>query len=333
MDYRRFVELREPACEEFEATLQRARQAPKRLSHADLERLSFLYRQLLHDHSLAAARFPGTGMARKLRRLVLEGTHFLHTDSGDELPSLHRFVTHTFPVTLHRLAPDIAVAMALFVASGLFGFVLTTVEPALATVFLPVQALEDLERGTLWTESIFALVPGSVISSQIATNNLSVALGAWAGGALAGLGSLWAALFNGLMLGTAFAATARFGLAAGLFEFIAAHGPLELSLILVAAGAGLHVGRAMVSAGDEPRSERLRRAAIDSLLVVIGCLPWILLLGFVEGYVSPSVSLGLAAKLSLGLVLEGAFLAWALMPARDAGARHRAPAGVPEAAA
>ena len=329
MDYRRFVELREPACDEFQELLERAERSPKRLGHDGLERLSVLYRQLLHDHSLAAARFPGTGMARRLRRLVLEGTHFLQADTGEGLPSLHRFITYTFPTTLRRLAPDIGVAVALFVVASLFGFTLATAEPALASTFLPLSSLEGLERGELWTESIFAVAPGSVLSGAIATNNLSVALTAWAGGALAGLGSLWVALFNGLMLGSVFAVTARYGLADRLFEFIAAHGPLELSLIVVCAGAGLHVGRAMVSAGDEPRGQRLRRAAVSSLLVVLGCLPWILLLGFVEGYVSPKPNIDLYAKVLVGLLLEAAFLAWALLPARTAPGRA---AKVPEAA-
>jgi uncharacterized membrane protein SpoIIM required for sporulation len=326
MDYRRFVELREPACDEFQELLERAERSPKKLGHDGLERLSVLYRQLLHDHSLAAARFPGTGMARRLRRLVLEGTHFLQADTGDGLPSLQRFITHTFPVTLRRLAPDVGVAASLFVVAALFGFTLATAEPALASTFLPLQSIEGLESGELWTESIFAVAPGSVLSGAIATNNLSVALTAWAGGALAGLGSLWAALFNGLMLGSVFAVTARYGLADRLFEFIAAHGPLELSLIVVCAGAGLHVGRAMVAAGDEPRGQRLRRAAVDSLLVVLGCLPWILLLGFVEGYVSPKPDIDLYAKVLVGLLLEAAFLAWALLPGRSASAASAGPA-------
>ena len=326
MDYLRFALLREPACDEFKELLERTERSPRKLSHGQLERMSVLYRQLLHDHSLAAARFPGTGMARRLRRLVLEGTHFLQADTGEDLPSLRRFVSHTFPVTLRRLAPDVGVALALFLVAAVFGFTLSTVEPALASTFLPVHSLEGLEHGELWTESVFAIAPGSVLSGVIATNNLSVALTAWAGGALAGLGSLWAALFNGLMLGSVFAATARYGMADRLFEFIAAHGPLELSLIIVCAGAGLHVGRAMVSAGDEPRGRRLRDAAIDSLLVVLGCLPWILLLGFVEGYVSPSPDVDLYAKVLLGLLLESAFLAWALIPSRGAG---RGPARLP----
>ncbi len=322
MDYRRFVDLREPACAELEGLLARARSSPRALDYAELERLAFLYRQLLHDHSLAAARYSGTAMARRLRGLVLAATHVLHVDSGERLPSLRRFVLRTFPRTVRALAPTIAWMAALFLLGAVFGGTLTLVEPGLAGVFLPAEALEGLERGEIWTDSIFGVTPSSVISSFIAVNNLKVAIVAWAGGALAGIGALWITLFNGLMLGTVLAATARFGMQDPLLEFIAAHGPLELSLIVVSAAAGLHMGRALVVADDVPRGEWLRRAGLDALVVLLGCLPWILLLGFVEGYVSPSRDVPVAAKVLLGLLLEGTFVSWVVFLGR----RREAPA-------
>jgi uncharacterized membrane protein SpoIIM required for sporulation len=113
-------------------------------------------------------------------------------------------------------------------------------------------------------------------------------------------------------------------MAGPLFEFIAAHGPLELSLIVICAAAGLAVGRALVVATDRPRAELLREAARDALVVLAGCLPWILLLGFVEGYVSPSQEVGTAFKAALGLLLEALFLTVAFNPfTRDEGRPRR----------
>jgi hypothetical protein len=72
------------------------------------------------------------------------------------------------------------------------------------------------------------------------------------------------------------------------------------------------MGMALVRATDLPRSIVLRRAGRDSVVVLLGCLPWILLLGFVEGFVSPSDVLAPSAKLALGLALVAAFASWAL---------------------
>ncbi|MCG8459493.1 MAG: stage II sporulation protein M [Holophagales bacterium] len=317
MDYSRFERLREPVRAELEARLGEARERPSSLGFDGLERLAFLYRQALHDASLAAARFPGTGMSRRLRSTVLAATHWLQRDDAGHLPSPRRFVTHTFPRTFRQLLGPIGVAAALFTTAAAFGFAVTAVEPSAGAFFLPHQTLKELADGQLWTDSIFAVTPGAVVSSEIARNNLSVAITAWAGGALAGFGALYIVFLNGLMLGSVLMTTAHYSLLGGLAEFIAAHGPLEITLILVSAGAGLHMGRALVEAGDRPRSVALREASIEALIVLLGCLPWILLLGFVEGFVSPSRELGAGTKLLLGCTLEGLFLAWALGTGRE----------------
>ncbi len=317
MNYRRFVDLRRGDCEELESGLDDVRTAgPRRsaLSYRRLERLAFLYRQLLHDHALARTRFPGTAIARRLERLVLAATHTLQRDTGDQLPSLRRFAGTTFPAAMRRLVPRMLLVAGLFLLAAVFGFGLTVVDPTLGTTFLNPQAIADLEAGRLWTESIFAVTPGAAASSIIATNNLSVALTAWAGGTAAGLGAFYVVLLNGLMLGAVLAVTARYSMAGSLLEFVAAHGPLEITLILVTAAAGLGVGRALVVAVDRPRAELLRDAGRDALVVLLGCLPWIVVLGLVEGFLSPHPGLPVVSKVLLGLVLEGLFVAVAWNP-------------------
>ena len=311
MDYRRFSELRGPIWDELEQGLSRAREG--RLVYQELERLSLLYRQVLHDHSIARSRFAGTSIDRRLQRLVLEATHRLQRDTGEEVPTLRLFLFDIFPRTFRRLHPEIGLAILIFCATTLFGAALAAVEPAIATLFLPAEAVEDLSRGKLWTDSILSNSSSSMVSSSIALNNLKVLITAFAGGAAAGVGAFWVLLLNGLMLGSLAITTAHHGLFGRLLEFIAAHGPLELSLIMISAGAGLHIGRELVFAGDLPREERLRKAGRDALVVLLGCIPFILMLGVVEGFISPS-DLPFVYKLAIGFTIESVFLAWTFLP-------------------
>lgn len=312
MDYQRFVTLRQPICDTFEAGLQKARQTPRQLTYSELEELSVLYRQVLNDHALARSRFPGTGIARRLEVLVVQGTQWLQRDSGRQLPSVRRFFGLLFPRAMRRLRPQLAVVTTLFIFTALMGFSLTTVEPSVGRLFLPAESLQGLERGELWTESIFAVTPGSMASTRIATNNISVLMSALAGGMVAGLGALWIICLNGVMLGSVIALTARFSMAEPLFNFIAAHGPLEITLILVCSAAGLRCGLGLIQATDQPRVEVLRQRGLDGLVVLIGCIPWMVILGLVEGFLSPSNDLTLATKVLLGCLLEAVFflMAW-----------------------
>ena len=305
MDYARFVALRRPLWDAFAEQLARPRRG---LSYAEVEELALRYRQVLHDHAFARARFPDTGAARRLAALAVQGASLLQQEEHQAF-SFVRFFLVRAPAAVLAHRSEIAVVSALFLVTALLGWVTALVEPAMAVAMLGPEHVEGLQRGRLWTESLTTTVPAAYSSSAIATNNMSVAVTAWAGGALAGIGSLWVALFNGFHLGAVFGVTARYAMAGDLLEFVTAHGPLEITLILVAAGAGLGIGRALLYAGDLPRSVTLPRATREALVVLLGCLPWFGVLAIVEALLSPSPTLPWAAKALLGLALEVLFLA------------------------
>jgi uncharacterized membrane protein SpoIIM required for sporulation len=313
MSYARFVRQRTPAWDDFERRLAASRRTPP--SHDDLETLTFLYRRVLHDHAVVSHRFPRTGASQRLRQLALEGTHALRLEPDDPRVGLVGFFTRSFPRAFRLYVPHIAIVTAIFATALLLGFCLSTLQPAVGLALLGPEAVEGLKQGRLWTEALVSAIPPAVSSSAIATNNMTVALTGWAGGAVAGLGALYVALLNGFLLGAVVAATWHYGMADALLEFISAHGPLEITLILVTAGAGLGVGQALLAAGDRPRREAVGQAAQRALVVLLGCLPWFVLLGFVEGYVSPAPDVRSDLKLVLGVLLELLFLALAWNPA------------------
>lgn len=311
MDYPRFVRLRSPLWDRFEAGLGRR----GRLSHQALEDLAFLYRQVLHDHAHARHRFPQTAASRRLGHLALAGTRFLVREQGERRGGLLTFFRRTFPAAFRRQLPVIGVTVALFAAVAAFGLTVTVFEPGLGVLFVGPGAVAGLEQGRLWTESLTSVVPPAVSSSGIATNNLSVALTAWAGGAVAGLLSLWVVFLNGLMLGSVVGLTMHYSLAPALLEFVAAHGPLEITVILVCAAGGLVLARGLVAADDRPRGETLQEASRDALALLGGCLPWLVVLALVETFLSPSTEYGPGLKAVVGVALEALFLAVALRPA------------------
>jgi uncharacterized membrane protein SpoIIM required for sporulation len=225
-----------------------------------------------------------------------------------------RFLTRSFPRAFREQLPEIGIATAVFSMAAIFGLFTATVQPAVGMALLGPDAIAGLEQGTLWTEALSTTVPPALSSSAIATNNMSVAITGWAGGAVAGLGGIYILLLNGLLLGAVFGITGYYSLSGQLFDFVVAHGLLEITLILVVTGAGLSVGRALVEAGETPRSEALPKAARTALVVLLGSLPWFLLLGVVEGFVSPSPEIPLSSKVLLGLALEGSFLVAAWNP-------------------
>lgn len=317
--YERFVRTRSGLWDDFEKRLADPRRHAA--SHADLETLALQYRQVLHDHGLALARYPGTGVARRLGALALQGTHALQWDRGDRMPGLGSFFLRSFPRSFRRHLPYLGAVTLLFVTAVLFGLTLGIAQPAVGTSLLGPAAVQGMREGHLWTESLVTTVPPAFSSSRIATNNMSVALLGWAGGALAGLGTLYVVVLNGLMLGAIVAATVHYGLAGDILVFMSAHGPLELTLILVSAAGGLALGHALVAAEDRPRALVLQEASRESLVLLLGCLPWFVVLGFVESFVSPVVAFPPALKAALGTALFSLFVLVAANPYAPAESR------------
>lgn len=316
MDYRAFVSGRQALWQRLEQGLVRLRATPRATTYTEIEELAALYRQALHDQALAQARFAGTQAAARLQRLCLEGTFLLRREDAAAGWSVVRFFGATLPRAMRLLLPRLALAAAVFGAAAVLGLMSTLANPESASALLGARRISELQQGEIWTDSITSAAPPAVTSSAIATNNISVSLLAWGGGAVAGLGAVYVLLLNGFMLGATFGVVSHFGMAGRLGEFVAAHGPLEITIILVCAAAGLGVGKALVVASDRPRGEAVREESMAALAVLAYCVPWLVVLGVVESVVSPSPQMWVVAKVSVGLVLWLVFALAALRPGR-----------------
>lgn len=323
MNYPEWLEARRERWERLSQRLDLLERAPRRLSHSDLELLSISYRQALHDLALARERFAGTSAADQVQRLVLRANRLLYRGGYRERSGLLDFFRDTFPRAVRRHSTELAVAVTVFLVATLLGVSLTALDAGVGSIFLGAEQIEGLARGEIWTDRVAENSP--FFGGMIARNNTKVAVTAWAGGALLGLGSLFILSTNGLMLGSILILTAHYSMAPRLLEFIAAHGPLELTLIIFSSAAGLKLGRSILEASDVPLATRLTRAGRHSTQLVLGCLPFFLVLGFVESYVSPSPNVATMVKVATGLALEAAFLALAFSrPRRQAQRRANA---------
>jgi uncharacterized membrane protein SpoIIM required for sporulation len=314
MDYARFVAAGAPDWDAFEKRLEAAERSPRDARYADLEGLALRHRRVLHDLALATDRYAGTAAARRLSVLALRGAHWLHADRSAPRPRLRSFWRRAFPAAIRGQAPEFALATSLFVAALVLGLTLAVANPSAGFALLGPSAVAELREGKLWTQSLTHAIPPAVSSSGIAANNMAVALTGWAGGALAGLGSLYVVVMNGFVLGAVLAATVHFSLAGELLSFVAAHGPLEITLILTTAAAGFTLGRGLFGADDRPRRVAAAEAGRRALHVLVGCLPWFVVLGLIEGFISPAPTVGVGVKVTLGVLLESLFLVVAWRP-------------------
>src|SRR5690606_25593009 len=146
------------------------------------------------------------------------------------------------------------------------------------------------------------VVPSSLLAVQIFTNNIFVSLFAVVVGIFYGLGTAYIIGMNGLMLGAVFSYTAQHGLAEQLFEYIAAHGFVELSVIMVAGACGVSLGEALARPGRETRVQAFQRASMRAAKLMVVCCTFLVGAGLIEGYISPNPSYSLPFRLCIGQI-------------------------------
>jgi uncharacterized membrane protein SpoIIM required for sporulation len=144
---------------------------------------------------------------------------------------------------------------------------------------------QDIANHHNWTESINEANP--LASTSIQANNITVTFFAFAGGILAGIGTLWALVQNGLLLGMVLSLCLRYR----FWEvpiFVSAHGVIELTAIFIAGGAGLLIGKALLMPGDLRRIDALVENGRLAIKLILGCIPMLLIAGLIEGFISPA---------------------------------------------
>ncbi|GAB2966313.1 stage II sporulation protein M [Hymenobacter coalescens] len=146
------------------------------------------------------------------------------------------------------------------------------------------MTLENIRRGR--PTDVYGTAPEVQMFLFIAYNNVRVALTTFALGALAGLGTVYVLFKNAVMVGSFqyFFIEQGVGLRAALAIWL--HGTIEISCIVLAAGAGLVLGGGLLFPGSYPRGEALRRSAQDGMKLMAGLVPLIVLAAFLEGFVT-----------------------------------------------
>lgn len=296
MNLTQFLDAGQPRWSELDGLVSKARRRPEKLGSEGLFRLADLYRETVSDLALARRLFPRDPVVAQLEKSVIRarGLMFDRERSRDGLLS---FFAHTYWALIAERMRPMALAAALLFLPALLGALWAGADPETVRAFLPEGFLWVTESRT--TDVGYSAPELAGFSTFVMTNNIRVTLIAFIGGITWGLFSGYLMVQNGLILGGVAALAIQAGNSKLLVAAIAAHGLLEFSCIVVGGGAGLAMGRAMLRPGTRSRLDALAAEAMVVVTVAVGTVPWLVLAGLVEGYVSrtgttwgPSLAIG-----------------------------------------
>jgi uncharacterized membrane protein SpoIIM required for sporulation len=297
----RWLAKRRQHWQRLEQLLDRSgRRGVAALAHAELQELGLLYRQTASDLATVREDITSRPLTSYLNQLLARAHNLIYMGRRPRFDGIARFYVDTYPGIFRETYRLVLLSALIFVAAALAGAAVTLRDPGFAQQILGPRMIETLEKREMWTHSILTVKP--MASSQIMTNNLVVGFTMFAAGITAGLGTIWMLITNGLLMGVLSVATARAGMAMQLWDFVAAHGALELPAIFIAAGAGLEIARGLLFPGMMPRKESLRLAGNRGAKLLLGTIPLLVVAGVIEAFVSP-VKIATPLKFTLSGVL------------------------------
>jgi uncharacterized membrane protein SpoIIM required for sporulation len=244
-----------------------------------------------------------------LNQLVSRAYVHVYVAESKGWPSVINFFKKEFPQSFRRNLLFILVSLTIFLAPAVFSYGVVRHDPAKAEVILGPNAPEMIDEIASRYEGHKNWMPEEarpMMSSFIITNNIKVAILAFSAGVIWTIGTFLVLFYNGLMLGVIGAAVAGRGphIALGFWGFVAPHGVIELTAIIISGGAGLMLGWALLNPGEYSRRDALKVAGRESLKLVLGVAAMLVVAGTIEAFfspsmVSPQIKLSVAAVIGL----------------------------------
>jgi uncharacterized membrane protein SpoIIM required for sporulation len=121
-------------------------------------------------------------------------------------------------------------------------------------------------------------------------NNPGIGLRCFALGLVFGVGGLFALIDNAAILGGVFGHMATTPQSDNFYCFVTAHGPYELTAIVLSAAAGMRLGFSLLETHGLTRMSSLRRTADEVMPTMCAAIVMFLLAAMIEAFLSPSAA-------------------------------------------
>lgn len=280
----------------------------RRLQLDDVKEFARLFRLTSHHLAYVKTHFPTSHILPYLNKVLGVTHNHFYVRESRAISDVGRYFSRTFPRAVRETWRYWFFATALFVLGTIFAGVFVAADLSRLHDFLPpgwgygfsADEVPDLGDGSVpWEYSLMAAV--------ITTNNIVVTFNAIAGGLLAGLGTVYILIYNGLVVGGLFG----FFHSAGAdmivaYALVLPHGVIELMAIFLAGGCGLMLAKGLLLPGEFTRKHALVAMCKKVAELLPGIIIMLVIAGIIEGYftplpIEPWLKIVFAALTGLGL--------------------------------
>jgi uncharacterized membrane protein SpoIIM required for sporulation len=290
-----FVKENSESWRAFESNLRSGRSA-------NPDELAEQYIRLTDDLSYARTFYPDSKTAKYLNELTAQAHIRIYKNKKERASRFITFWKYEAPLAAYKLRHAFLYSLLIFCISGLLGIISLNRDDSFVRLILGDDyvnmTLENIKNGD--PMGVYKDAHPVAMFLMIAMNNIYVAIMAFAAGILLSAVTGYVLFKNGVMLGVFQYFFYQHGLLTTSALTIWIHGTLEISAILLAGGAGLHMGNSLIFPGTYSRLYSLRNAAVTGLKIMVSLIPIFITAAFLESFVTRHT--GMPVWLSLGII-------------------------------
>ncbi len=250
--------------------------------------LANYYIQLTNDLAYAQTYYPESKTLLYLNSLASQAHQSIYKNKKETKNRLLSFWGREFPLFFMQYHKTLLYAFVIFGIATFIGSISALNDASFVRLILGDayvnKTLENIAQG----DPTAIYKSGSEIGTflGITINNIRVAFLAFSFGVITSIGTGYVLFSNGVMLGAFITFFYTKGVLFEASKQIWLHGTIEISVIVIAGCAGLIMGNSILFPKTYSRRVSFMKGAKDGLKVVISTIPFFIIAGFIEGFIT-----------------------------------------------
>ncbi len=285
----------------------------------DADDLAKNFIELTDDLAYAKTFYPHSKVTTYINSLASKIYLQVYQNKKEEKSRLLHFWKYEMPLTVYKHRHTLLVSFILFLLFFMVGFFSsmhneTFVRDALGDGYVDMTQ-KNIDEGNPF--GVYQYGNSFLMWLGIMINNIIVSLFYFVKGILFGILSIMSLIKEAIRLGAFEQMFYAKGLGVQAVMTVLIHGMLEITGIIMAAGAGVVMGKSILFPGTARRLEAFQQGIKDGLKIVIGLLPVFATAAFFEGFVTRYYKMPLILTtlllLGSGIFIIGYFVIYPLL--------------------
>lgn len=252
------------------------------------DELSALYIEVTDHLSYAQTFYPNSNTLNYLNGLSVLAHQKIYKTKRESRTRFITFYTKEFPLFFSQYHKQLLIVFLVFLLFSIVGAYSAATDGNFVRLILGDgyvnMTLANIEKGDAM--AVYKEMGALNMFLGITINNITVALYAFVYGLFLSLGTIFIIMRNAIMLGSFQYFFYEKGLLWESARTIWIHGTIEISVIIIAACAGLVLGNSILFPGTYTRLQSFVRGAKDGLKIMLSTVPFFIIAGFLEGFVT-----------------------------------------------